>query len=246
MWNKGHATSYFSAQPQPKCRCTLGKTRTRLSNQRNQFNPIRTEWYNTQDKDTIDFNKIDIIKPAPKWLCTRTQEECTYHKFHALHPSVTPSDWSSEDWDGDKAKARDQCPLLNFKLLEQQIQKTLQDRTKDTPPDMTHNATADKQETDLVNSIQDLTLESKLDTQNLTDVPAPPPDVPEVNGAKEKIGQMSQWQHQHTRWQTRRSDYRKRKKSTGSIWAPLAMKGMILTWTPETESDSDTWWPTHI
>ena len=45
---------------------------------------------------------------------------------------------------------------------------------------MTHNALADKQETDSVNSIQDLTLESNPDTQNLTDIPAPPPDVPEV------------------------------------------------------------------
>ena len=46
-WNKGYATSYFSAQPQPRCRHTLGKTRTRWSNRRNQFNPIKTESYNT-------------------------------------------------------------------------------------------------------------------------------------------------------------------------------------------------------
>ena len=46
-WNKGHATSYFSAPPQPKCRCTLGKTRTRWSNWRNCFNPIKTKQYNT-------------------------------------------------------------------------------------------------------------------------------------------------------------------------------------------------------
>ena len=42
-WNKGHATSYFSAQPQPKHRHTLGKTRTRWSNWKNRFNPIKTE-----------------------------------------------------------------------------------------------------------------------------------------------------------------------------------------------------------
>ena len=39
---------------------------------------------------------------------------------------------------------------------------------------------ADKQETDLVNGIQDLTLESRPDTQNLTDVLVPSPDVPEL------------------------------------------------------------------
>ena len=37
-WNKGHAMSFFSAQFQPKCRHTLGKTRTRWSNWRNRFN----------------------------------------------------------------------------------------------------------------------------------------------------------------------------------------------------------------
>ena len=89
-WNKGHATSYFSAQPQPKCRSTSGKTRTRWSNWRNGFNPIKTEWYNTQDKDTIDFNKIDIVKPTPKQFCMRTNEECMYCKFNTLHPSATP------------------------------------------------------------------------------------------------------------------------------------------------------------
>ena len=45
---------------------------------------------------------------------------------------------------------------------------------------MTHDITTDKQKTDLVNGIQDLMLELKLDIQNSTDVPAPPPDVPEV------------------------------------------------------------------
>ena len=45
---------------------------------------------------------------------------------------------------------------------------------------MTHDATVDKQETNLIDSIQDLTLEPKQDTQNWTDVPAPPPDAPEA------------------------------------------------------------------
>ena len=46
-----------------------------------------------------------------------------------------------------KAKAKEQRSLIDFKLLEQQLQNTLQD----TVPD--------KQETDLINSMQDLTLE---------------------------------------------------------------------------------------
>ena len=44
--------------------------------------------------------------------------ECTYCKFDASHPSMTPSDWSIEDWDGKKVKAREQHPLLDFNQLE--------------------------------------------------------------------------------------------------------------------------------
>ena len=90
------------------------------------------------------------------------------------------SDWSSKDWDGDKVKAREQRPLLDFKLVEQQIKKTLQDRAQDSPQDMTHDITVDKEETDLIDGIQHLTLEPKQDTQNSTDVLAPLPDVPEA------------------------------------------------------------------
>ena len=41
------------------------------------------------------------------------------------------------------------------------------------------------QQTDLVNGKKDLPLDSKLDLQNLTDVSAPPPDVPEEKGKGE-------------------------------------------------------------
>ena len=101
-----------------------------------------------------------------------------YCQFNAPHPTATPSDWSSEDWDGQKAKASEQCPLFDFNILEKQIQKTPQGRAQDISQDTMQDVTTDKQETDLVNGIQDLTLEPKLDVQNLTDILAPPPDVP--------------------------------------------------------------------
>ena len=141
--------------------------------------------YNTQDQDTTNFNKIDIVKSAPKRLCTRTSKGCMYCIFYAPHPSITPSDWSSEDLAGDKAKAREQRPLLDFKLLEQQIQKTLQDTIQDMPQDTTHDAAVDKQETDLIDGIQDLTLEPKQDIQNLTDILAPSQDAPEAKCKEE-------------------------------------------------------------
>ena len=113
-WNDGHAASYFSAPTQSKCKCTSGKTRTRWSNERHHFNPIKMDRYNTQDHDMTDYNKIDIVQPTPKRLCTKTSNGCMYCKFNAPHPSVIPSDSSSEDWDGRKAKAREQRPHLDF------------------------------------------------------------------------------------------------------------------------------------
>ena len=180
-----------------------------------------------QDRDTIDFNKIDFIKPTPKQLCTRTHGECTYCQFDALHPSATPSDWSSEDWDSNKAKAREQCVLLDFKMLEKQIQKTLQDRAQDIPQDMTLDITKDKQETDLVNGIQDLMLESQSDAQNLTDLPAPHHNVPEVKGKGEDetsrptMTQMYEMTDQKIQLQIEEEKY--------GIY--MSTKGMILTWT---------------
>ena len=64
-----------------------------------------------------------------------------------------------------------------------QIQKTLQDRAQDTPQNVTHDI--DDQQPDLVNSIKDLTLDSKPDVQHSTDMPAPPPDAPQEKGKGE-------------------------------------------------------------
>ena len=230
-WNKGHARYYFSAPTQPKCRHTLGKTRTRWSNWRNGFNLIKRERYNTQEWDTTDFKKIDIVKPIPKRLCPGSPKGCMYCKFNAPHPSVIPSDWSSEDWDGNKAKAREQRPLLHFKLLEQQIQKTLQDTTQDAPQDTTHNTVVDKQETYLIDRIQDLTLEPNK-THKIWQTYQLLHWMHQRLSAKKKIGKTNQWQHQHTKWQIRRSDYSMRMESMGSTWAPSVMKEMILTWIP--------------
>ena len=66
MWNNGLATSYFSAPTKPKCKCAPGKTKTRWSNQRYHFSPIKTERYNTQDRDLTDFSKIHLIQPTPR------------------------------------------------------------------------------------------------------------------------------------------------------------------------------------
>ena len=59
----------FSAPPKPHQsprKHAPGKTRTRWSNCTHQFNPIRTNRYNTLDTKSSDMNKIDIVQPTLK------------------------------------------------------------------------------------------------------------------------------------------------------------------------------------
>ena len=130
--------------------------------------------------------QIDIIQPAPKRLCTRTLKGCLYCKFNAPHPSSTLSDWSSKNEDGTKAKAKEQRSLIDFKLLEQQLQSALQDTTQDTTKDTTQDAVIDKQEMDLINSMQDLMLKQDKNVTNTTNIPAPPPVTPVKNHEEPK------------------------------------------------------------
>ena len=122
-----------------------------------------------QDSDLTNLNKNDIIQPAPKRLYTRTLKGCSYCKFDAPYPSTTPSDWSSEDWDGEKAKAKEHRSFIDFKLLEQQLQNALQDTTQDTTKDTRQDTVSDKKETDVTNGMQDLTLEQDKNMTNTTD-----------------------------------------------------------------------------
>ena len=123
--------------------------------------------------------------------------ECTYCKYDAPHPSATPSDWSGEDWDGEKAKAREQCPLLNFNLLEKQLQKILQDRAPDVPQDVLHDSFKDRQEVDISKGLRSLTL--KEDTQNSTDALALLPDVSEKKDKDEVSDTLEKPQYEMTK-----------------------------------------------
>ena len=66
--------------------------------------------------------------------------ECTYCKNDVPHPLTTLSDWSSKDRDGKNATAREQCPLLDFNLLEKELQKTLQDTMQDVLQDILNDS----------------------------------------------------------------------------------------------------------
>ena len=88
-------------------------------------------------------------------------------------------DWSSEDWDGEKAKAREQCPLLDFNFLEKQIRKTLQDPIQDISLDLL--ASDNKIEKDLMQDMQALTLKGDMDTQKSADIQVTNVQEPENN-----------------------------------------------------------------
>ena len=62
----------------------------------------------------MDMNKIDIIQPVPKTACELSGDTHSYFKYKTPHPSPISLDWSSEDWDGEKAKAREQRSLIDF------------------------------------------------------------------------------------------------------------------------------------
>ena len=100
---------------------TSGEIKTRWSRHNHKFNPIKTNRYNTLDVNSPQMNKINIIQPIPKRTCDHLADTCTYCRYEAPHPSPIPSDWSSEGWDGDKAKGRGQRLLidLNFPKLDQ-------------------------------------------------------------------------------------------------------------------------------
>ena len=109
--------------------------------------------------------------------------ECTYCKYDAPHPSMTPSDWSSEDWDGEKVKAREQCPLLDFNQLEKQLKQTLQDPIQDVSQNTLDDHMVEKS---LSKDLQDLTLKEDADNQNLADTQGTRPEVLEDNNKVEE------------------------------------------------------------
>ena len=70
-----------------------------------------------------DMNKIDVVQPVPRRVCKCFGPTCSYCKHEDPHPSPVHSDWSSEDWEGDKAKAKEQKSLIDFKPPEPNNEK---------------------------------------------------------------------------------------------------------------------------
>ena len=62
------------------------------------------------DTKVSDLNKINIIAPILRKVCNGFGLSCSYCKQDALHPSS--QNWSSKDWDGIKAKAKEHSKSL--------------------------------------------------------------------------------------------------------------------------------------
>ena len=133
---------------------------------------------------------------------------CTYCKYDAPYPSATPSDWSSEDWGGKKA--REQCPLLDFSLLERQLQQTLQDPAQDTAQDTLDDHMTEKS---LSKDLQALTLKDDVDKQNLADTQVMKPKEPEDDNKVEErecktLVLKYKMTKQELQWQEEQEKYR--------------------------------------
>ena len=69
-------------------------------------------------------NKINIIQPVPKRACECSVDTCTYCKYKAPHPSPIPLHWLNKDWDGEKAKAREQRSPIDFDPPKPELRQT--------------------------------------------------------------------------------------------------------------------------
>ena len=81
---------------------------------------MKTNRFNTIDTKTTGMNKINIIKLTPRMVCECYGPSCSYYKQNTLQPSPINSDQSSEGWDGNKAKAKEENKsLIDFEASNQ-------------------------------------------------------------------------------------------------------------------------------
>ena len=67
---------------------------------------------NAPGTKVLELDKVHIKTLMPIKMCDRFGLSCSCCEQGALHPSPQESDWSREDWDGTKAKARGETDTL--------------------------------------------------------------------------------------------------------------------------------------
>ena len=60
----------------------------------------------------MNVGNINIIKPIPQKACEQSGATCIYCLYKVPHPLLNQSEWSSKDWDGEKAKAKEINPFI--------------------------------------------------------------------------------------------------------------------------------------
>ena len=63
-----------------------------------------------------DINKSNVIKITPQKVCEHFGATCSFCRQQVPQPLPDQSNWSSKDWNGDKAKAREQNPIVKFDI----------------------------------------------------------------------------------------------------------------------------------
>ena len=117
--SRGHSTPTWmllTKSPRNIRKCTSVKVRTRWSNHNYHFNLIETSEVNTVGTDPIEENKISIIKCIPQKACEQFGATCLFCRQQVPHPLPNQSNWSSKDWDRNKAKAREQNLIVKFDI----------------------------------------------------------------------------------------------------------------------------------
>ena len=123
-------------------------------------------------------NKIDVIQPTPRKACVCFGATCLYCKHEVPHPSPEHLTMSSEYWDEEKAKAREQKSLIDF------------DPPKLDSDKQTTNLVTDERKVMLVDDIpfQKLTIQQdrpKEELPEVTDALVPPPEASAATPAME-------------------------------------------------------------
>ena len=173
-WNNDVTPQFLpSMKPSQNPRkCKLGNIRNRWTRHNHWFNPSKTNRYNTLDVNLTEMNKINIIKLIPPKACECSVDACTYYKYKATHPSPIPSDWSREDWDGEKAKMREQRSLIDLDFPKTEL-------THETNPDILNKL-----------PIQNLCIQEDREEQEklseMTDTLVLPPEVAAVTPMSEE------------------------------------------------------------
>ena len=121
---------------------------------------------NTPGTKVSELDRAEIKAPILTTVCD-SFGLCSYCEQDALHPSPQESDWSSKDWDGTKAKAREQNDsLLDF---------------NDPKPQTNTGQTTDTEEV-AFNNLQIRQSDLKEELVEVMKSLIPPPEVTEIPG----------------------------------------------------------------